>query len=127
MADELTLLVLVHGADLHDGERAEITRQLYALVRDRSDASDVRMVSAGAPPSGAKAGEAFELGKLMVTVAPVVLAGVVDVLTSWLRRRPEPILDVTIGGHRLSGAVTAEQREAIVAALVKAVSSEGQP
>jgi hypothetical protein len=57
------------------------------------------------------------VGALLVTVAPVLIGGVVDVVVSWLRRQPDTV-EVVISGQQFRGRVTRDQRDALVAAVI---------
>jgi hypothetical protein len=106
----------LRGPDLTDEELAGLTRNLRDLLEEL-DVEDVRLVSAGPAPAGAKAGDAIAYGALLVSVAPPVVTAVIDVVASWLRRQPMEI-EAEIAGNKIKGVVTAAQRDAIVAAFI---------
>jgi hypothetical protein len=119
------VVIRVHGPGFADIEIADLSRDLrealFAL-----DIEDARPAPAPPPPAGAKAGDAFALGTLLVSLAPILIAGIVDVVASWLRRQPDT-LEVDIGDVHLKGRVTADERAALVAALVHRVSGPAEP
>jgi hypothetical protein len=125
MSDLADLRLRVASAELASSEVAELTRNLRAELL-RLEVDDVRTVSAGSAPAGAKAGELIEVGALVVSLVPVLATAVVEVVASWLRRQPSDI-EVDIDGYRLKGQVTREQRDTLVAAfLARAVGSAQQ-
>jgi hypothetical protein len=120
------LVLRVGGADVDDFELTEMAaglrRDLLAL-----DVDDVRPLADGRLPEGAKSGTAITLGALVVSTSPAVVGGVIAIVSSWLSRQPKHI-EVEIEGQKLSGAVTAAQRDAIVQAyLAKAGRTEREP
>ena len=125
MNGRIELVLQIHGVDLADVEVADLSRNLREELLTL-DVDDARPAHADSPPPGAKAGEAVAFGTLLVTVAPVLAGGVIDIVASWLRRQPDTI-EVDIGGQRLKGRVTAEQRDGLVTALLDQLSAPSGP
>ncbi|BAL89269.1 hypothetical protein AMIS_40490 [Actinoplanes missouriensis 431] len=120
MAGELTLQVYGHGVDAEEIDRR--TRTLLAEIRE----TDVdRVVPGGGPvPPGAKPGEALAVGALVVTLAPIVVQSLMDIVASWVSRQPNEF-SVKIGDYEIRGSnVTKAERAALVAALVKRLDGE---
>ncbi|MDR7277276.1 hypothetical protein [Catenuloplanes atrovinosus] len=115
------LRIDINGAGLDDEELAALSRNLRGLLLEL-DVDSVRQVSAGAAPPGAKAGEAVTYGALLVAAAPAVVASIIEVVGSWLRRQPRDI-EIEVAGQRLKGTVTRAQRDAIVAAYLQQVAA----
>ncbi|HET8683046.1 MAG TPA: hypothetical protein VFM54_14435 [Micromonosporaceae bacterium] len=101
---------------MSDAESAELSRNLRMELLTL-DVDQVRPVDGGAPPAGAKAGEAVAFGSLLVSMAPTLLEPFIDVVVSWLRRQHVEV-EVEIGGQRLKGSVTRKQRDQLVTAFL---------
>lgn len=123
MADAIGIVLRIDAADSDEAEVAVLSRNLRAELL-ALDVDDVAPVESGAIPPGAKSGQALAFGTLLVTAAPMLIDGVVDVVVSWLRRQPIEI-EIEIGGERLKGTVTARQRDALVQALIKRLDQVG--
>lgn len=85
------------------------------------DVDRVEEVSSGAAPPGTRAGEAFELGALAVTLAPALLEGMIGVLQGWLDRRRSGTVRIKIGDDEieLSATTPALQQQALDAFLAR--------
>ncbi|MCY1139374.1 hypothetical protein OWR29_15345 [Actinoplanes sp. Pm04-4] len=114
----ITTSVLVHCPATDDEGLTELTKDLQKVVLDESDVDDVRPASAGPVPVGGKSGEVVAVGALVVTLAPIVLEGLVSVLASWLSRQPSDV-EIEVDGQRFKGRVTRAQRDALVAAFTR--------
>lgn len=115
MSDVGEVSVRIQGAGYSDAELADLSRGLRADLL-QLDIDDARAASAGPAPGGAKAGEAIAYGALLLSLAPIMTAGVVDVLSSWLRRQPMTI-ELEVEGLHLKGTVTAKQRDALMTVI----------
>jgi hypothetical protein len=122
VSDEIILVV--DAADLDVDERAVLAGRLRNELLGLDFVDEVRRVSAGALPSGVKAGEAITFGAVAVSLAPEIAGHLLDFLAGWLRRQRAPI-KVQIDGQVLEGEVNREQRDAIVAAYLKRVTAKG--
>jgi hypothetical protein len=137
MSDRVELVVRVVGdgvgrgaqegsvPTLDDSELAAMAGSLRAGLLTL-DVEDVRPAAAGPAPVGAKAAEMVVAGALLVSMAPPLIGGVVDVVASWLRRQVVDV-EVEIAGHRLKGPVTSQQRDALVAAFLDRTEPEQIP
>jgi hypothetical protein len=125
MSKRVDLVVHVGGSYVDDVESADLRRRLCEELL-AVDVDDVRPLDASAPPPGAKGGAAIVVGALAVSLAPVVMPRLIDVLASWLGRQ-HPEVEVEIGGQKLRAPVTRAQRNAIVAVfLEQAAGSDKQ-
>jgi hypothetical protein len=114
MDTPMDVRVRLGGDDVDDAERADLARDLQAMLRVLDEVEDAALVLGGPTPAGAKSGGVLAWGALVVSL---VSAGsfqvVIDTVASWLRRQPADI-EIEIDGQRLSGTVTREQRDALV-------------
>ncbi|MEV4131459.1 hypothetical protein AB0J72_04770 [Dactylosporangium sp. NPDC049742] len=122
MSETRHLLVAVDGEDLSTDERADLGQQLRDALLE-IDLAEIDVAREAQLPPGAKAGETLTFGALAISIAPVAFTQVVGTITAWLRRQRSDI-EVEIDGHRLRGAMTAAQRDAIVAAYLARVTEE---
>jgi hypothetical protein len=115
------VLGLVPRADVDADELAALGLGLRRRLLDETDVEDVRWVRAGAVPCGAKSVEAIEVGALVVSAAPAVWRGVLDVVQTWLRGRPVRSVKVELDGRsiELTGA-SPEQQRLLVAEFLRA-------
>ena len=87
-----------------------------------TDVEGVQLARIGPAPTGAKSGELFEMGALVVTLTTKVMERLVAVVSSWLSRQPSDV-EVEIDGHRFHGQVTRAQRDDLLAAFLRRVDS----
>lgn len=113
----ITTSILVRRPDTHAEQVQELTQNLRDAVLD-APIDDARPATAGPPPPGAKSGELIAIGALVVTLAPIVVEGLVTVLTSWLSRQPSDV-EIEVDGRRFRGQVTRAQRDELVAAFLR--------
>lgn len=102
-------------ADLQ--ESAELARRLRQSLLD-ADVGTVDLVRTAATPAGAK-GDAVSLTTLAVTLAPVVLTGIITTLQSWLSRHERATVTVESAGEKLTltGSLSREQQQTVAAFL----------
>jgi hypothetical protein len=106
-------------ADTDAQEMDELARNLRQELLATDGIDDARPATSGPPPAGSKAGEAFQIGALAVSVAPVALQGVIDAVRSWSGRRPVGKVSITIADDTLTlEGATAAQQEHLVAAFL---------
>jgi hypothetical protein len=117
-----TIGVRVFSPDADVEDVHELAHNLRDALLD-ADVNDVRQGMAGAVPAGAKSGEAFAVGALVVTLAPTVVESLMTVISSWLSRQSSDI-EVEVDGHRLQGQVTRSQRDELVAAYLRRLDRE---
>jgi hypothetical protein len=103
------------GADPE--EFADVARHIRNLLLDR-DVPRVEFARAGELPTGVK-GDVVTLSTLVVTLGPVALKGVIDILQSWLSRHERVTVTVESGGEKLTitGTPTREQQQTVAAFL----------
>jgi hypothetical protein len=124
--DEIVgLVVQVGGDDVDEVDAADLSRALREELLSL-DVESVRPVAAGDVPPGAKSGGAIEVGAMLLSLAPAIVGRAVDVVLSWLRRQPIDV-EVEIGGYKLRGTVTRQQRDAIVAAFLQQAGASETP
>jgi hypothetical protein len=116
VADSIELPLQVVGLDLDEGELDRMGQSLHDELLT-IDVDAVRPKAEAVLPPGARAGEAVMLSTLLVTVAVVLVGGVIDVVVSWLKRQTVAV-EVELDGSRLTAAVTPAQRDAIVQAFL---------
>src|SRR5262245_29802953 len=85
MSDNLELALQVGLADADSEELDLATRRLRAELQDLPIDS-VSLVAAERP-TGAKAGDAITLGALTMSLAPVVIPALLELLKSWMARK----------------------------------------
>jgi hypothetical protein len=113
----ITTSILVRRPDSDDEQVQELTQNLRDAVLD-APVDDARPVTAGLPPPGAKSGELVAVGALVVTLAPIVVEGLVTVLTSWLDRQ-SPEVEIDVNGIKFRGPVTRAKRDELVALILR--------
>jgi hypothetical protein len=101
---------------------AEELDELTVVLREQLLELDVDAVdrpTAEEPPPGARAAEATQLGSLLVTLGPTVLASVVQTIRSWLSRDRGRSVKLQLGDDviELSDA-SSEQQEQLISAFV---------
>jgi hypothetical protein len=108
------LRILIGERDASDDE--EVATQTGRLRRNllELDVEDVRHVSAGPPPAGARAGDMLEIGTLLVALvrAPHIVSSVAQVLSAWISTRNGRSVTVVLNDERieLSGVARDDQR-----------------
>jgi hypothetical protein len=112
-----TITVRVTAADWSDEALLTTTAHLRSALL-AADLPEVARARSGVAPERAKAGEGIAAAAVTVLLAQAAVPMVVDVLRSWLQRQPTD-LAVEIGPVKVSGTLTAEQRDALIAAIVR--------
>ncbi|MEV4621477.1 hypothetical protein AB0J74_22550 [Asanoa sp. NPDC049573] len=120
MTDSLRIRLDV-TADVDDDVLARMTGDLRDELLDL-DVDAVDRPTDGDAPEGSKAGELLAAGALLVSVAPTIVEGVVNVLVSWLSRQPSDVT-IEIDGQKLSGTFSRKERAALVATYLARVNS----
>ena len=96
MTENLTKLFIelsVDGAD--NAELDELTNQLKTEIRDLNIDS-VEKVFDGVPPEGTKALDSAAIGEMLVTLAPIVIPPLFDLLKSWVERKPSTPVKIKV-------------------------------
>ena len=118
-------LTLQLDGNLDADLRADLAQDLRDALLTLDGVEDATFVTGPGMPAGAKAGEVFTWGSLLVSLASVTsLRVVIDALASWLRRQPQDIT-VEVDGAKLSGTVSQGERERLVDAFVSRLRSGG--
>ena len=90
---ELFIELLLDGGD--DAELDELTRQLKAEVEElRVDS--VEQVSAGEAPDGTKAVDMQLIGQMAVSLAPIIIPPLFELLKSWVERKPSTPVKIRV-------------------------------
>ena len=93
------LLHIDAGPEADQEEQAQLAQRLREhLLELEVDAVD--QVRSGAAPAGAK-GDAISLATLAVTIAPVALKALTDMLQSWLTRHERASVTIESGDTKL--------------------------
>lgn len=102
-------------ADLQ--ESAELTRRLRQVIL-AGDIDKVDLVRNASAPLGAK-GDPVTLTALAVTLAPVALTGLFNMLQSWLTRHERATVTVENGSEKLTltGSLSPQQQQTVAAFL----------
>lgn len=119
MGSQARLVVeLQSAAGSDDIELAEVADQLRRALLDL-EVDSVDGVSDGAVPDRAKAVDPTALGTLAVTMAPLALRSVVDLVKTWLSDRQLRTVTLTMDGDTvvLSKASRSDQHDALQAFL----------
>lgn len=100
----------------------QLRRELLTLPVDQ-----VGRARSGHTETGTKSVDIPTAGALLVTAAPPVIAAVVNLLRSWLRRHSDRSITVEVGQNKLSlTAASKDEVEALVEAWVTHVDSAGE-
>jgi len=104
MTESADLLISLSIDDGDPSELDELTRQLRSEIGELN-VDAVENVSAGDAPEGTKAVEWVELGNFVVTLAPVVVGPLFEVLKSYIERKPSVPVKIKV---RVGKTTTAE-------------------
>jgi hypothetical protein len=107
------------GTDSDQEELAQLGQRLRRDIQ-QLDVDAVEFAREGAAPAGAK-GDPLTMGSLAVTLAPVVLKPLFDMLQSWTARHNNSTVTIEMGGDKLTmtGSPSKEQLAVIQAVLKK--------
>ncbi|MFJ5559770.1 hypothetical protein ACIQCD_20765 [Streptomyces sp. NPDC093250] len=113
-------LVLTGGQDSDQDELDELTLQLRERLLEL-DVDDVQPNRSGAVPAGAKPVDAIAVGALAVTVAPIALRSVLDLVRTWIETRPVRTVSITLGEDSLDlEAVSSADQQRLIEAFLTA-------
>lgn len=113
-------LVLEGGPDSDQEELATLTLQLREQLLGL-EVDQVELSRLGAAPTGAKPGEVIALGGLAVTMAPIALQSVLQLLETWIGSRPVRTVSITIGEDSLElQAISSTDQQQVIDAFVAA-------
>ncbi|MCX4667990.1 hypothetical protein OG453_15135 [Streptomyces sp. NBC_01381] len=116
------LLVITPHSDLDDEHCERITRQLRSELMQLDVDAVRRAPSVVAAPDGAKPGDPFTLGAIIVSLSTSgALVAVIETARDWLQRQNQPHgLKITINNNSVELAdATDEERSALVALLIR--------
>ncbi|MEP0804075.1 MAG: hypothetical protein HRF47_01185 [Chloroflexota bacterium] len=82
---DLKIELSVEGGDAE--ELDDLTRELKREI-ETLGVESVKSVSAGSVPAGTKSADWTMIGQLAVTLAPSVIPPLIDLLKSWVERKP---------------------------------------
>jgi hypothetical protein len=110
-------LVLQPNSDVDDTELDELTVELRRRLLENLDVSAVDRLVSKSIPDRAKAAELAEAGALMLTLSPIALRSIFQLVQEWLKHRPVRTAEVVIGADRiqLTHLTDADQRRLIEA------------
>lgn len=111
-------LVLTGSQDSDRDELDELTLQLRERLLEL-DVDDVEPVRSAAVPAGAKPADALAVGALAVTVAPIALRAVLDLVRTWIETRPVRTVSITLGEDSLDlEAVSSADQQRLIEAFL---------
>ncbi|OKK14184.1 hypothetical protein [Streptomyces sp. CB02400] len=120
-------LVLTGGQDSDQEELDQLALQLRERLLEL-DVDYVEPVRSGDVPDGAKPVDAFAVGALAVTLAPIALRSVLDLVRTWIENRPVRTVSVTLGEDSLElEAVSSADQRRIVDDFLAAHGPEAEP
>jgi hypothetical protein len=126
MADDIELTLLVGQPDADAEELDRTTRRLRTELKDLSVES-VSLSTAGQLPAGAKGADAVTLGALTISLAPVVIPPLIELLKSWMGRKEgrTVVIRKTVGDTSTEIEIKSALSDSAIAALVKGLSPQG--
>ena len=116
----LPLKISIDGGSESDAEELALMGQRLRRDIQQLDVDDVEFVRGGTAPAGAK-GDAITMASLAVTLAPVALKSLFDLLQSWIMRHDKATVTIEMGNDRvtLTGSPSKEQLAVIQAAIAR--------
>jgi hypothetical protein len=108
-----TVVLHIDAPEADSEEQAKLTERLQQELADL-DVETVERVRAGTAPAGAK-GDPITLAALAVTLAPVALKSVTDLLQSWLSRHERASVTLESGGAKITLTGTPSKDEVRIA------------
>jgi len=119
-ASPSSLRISIDGGSGCDEEELAVLGQRLRRDIQQLDVDAVEFVRGGAAPAGAK-GDPITLASIAVTLAPVVLKSLFDLLQSWTARHNNTTVTIEMGADKLTmtGAPSKEQMAVIQSVLQK--------
>ena len=110
-------LVLQPNSDVDDNELDELTIELRRRLLEDMDISAVNHAISASVPQNAKSADVAEVGALMLTLSPIALRSMFQLVQEWLKYRPVRTAKVVIGNDsiELTHLADADQRRLIEA------------
>ena len=120
MSDNLELLLVVK----QEGEDSEAATQGLRSELQRLAIDQVSLAPTGPLPSGAKAVDPVTLGALAVSLAPVVIPPLIELLKSWMARKEgrSVVIRKKVGDVSTEIEIKSPLSDESLAALVKQLS-----
>lgn len=116
-------LTLEGAADIVDVELDELTVQLRANLLEL-DVDNVELLRSQEAPAGSKPSEVITIGALAITLSPIALRGVLQLVDNWLKTRPIRRVRVVIGDNTIDLAqASPQQQERLIDAFIAAHQS----
>ncbi|MFF5156605.1 hypothetical protein ACFY3N_10205 [Streptomyces sp. NPDC000348] len=120
-------LVLTGRRDSDQEELDELTLRLRERLLEL-DVDGVEPDRSGDVPDGAKPVDAIAVGALAVTLAPIALRSVLDLVRTWIENRPVRTVSITLGEDSLDlEAVSSADQQRIVDAFLAAHGPGAEP
>jgi hypothetical protein len=91
------ILTLQPAADTDQEELDELTAQLRERLLDEIDLDSADLVASESVPAMAKPGEVLTIGTLTITLSPIMLKYVVQLIQTWISHRPVRSVRLTLG------------------------------
>ena len=115
-----SLRISIDGGTGSDQEEVGALAQRLRRDIQQLDVDAVDFVREGAVPTGAK-GDPLALGTMAVTLAPIVLKSLFDMLQSWTARHNNATVTIEMGADKLTmtGTPSKDQLAVIQAVLQK--------
>ena len=123
MPDNIQLTLLVKPGDADQDELDLTTRRLCTELQDLPIDS-VSLATAGELPAGAKAVDPVSIGALTLSLAPIVVPALIELLKSWMARKEgrTVVIRKKLGGAATEIEIKAPLSESAIAALVQRLS-----
>ena len=126
MADNIELTLFVGQPDADAEALDQATRRLRTELKDLS-VDSVSLATEGQRPPGAKGGDPVTLGALTITLAPVIVPALIELLKSWMARKEgrTVVIRKTVGETSTEIEIKSALSDSAIAALVKGLSPQG--
>ena len=120
-------LELTGRQDSDQEELDELTHRLRERLLEL-DVDDVEPIRSGDVPDGAKPVDALAVGALAVTLAPLALRSVLDLVRTWIENRPVRTVSISLGEDSLElEAVSSADQRQLIDAFLAAHGPEAEP
>ncbi|MFF7145986.1 hypothetical protein [Streptomyces sp. SID2888] len=114
-------LTVVGAADVDDDELQELVLSLREHLLEL-DVEDVRL-RRDQLPEDAKSAEALTLGALVVSLAPVMLRGILRCVETWMQNRPVRSVRVDVDGRTIEvAAASRDDQRRLIDAYIRALN-----
>ncbi len=119
---DVELELSVEGGDAE--ELDDLTRELKLEI-EQIGVESVKRVAEGMPPAGAKGADWTMIGQLVVTLAPSIVPPLIEVLKSWVERKPSTPVKIKIRAGKRTAQIEydpTKTKAADLELLVKSLS-----